>query len=209
MAEMDKKLSRFISAMLDDARTESLNITQEVSSRRNAYMTNAENEILAEVYNYIRSEVTKAKNRSGRLISTKILENKRKLFNERALITDEVMKQVKELVASYVTSPEYTTALCEMVSQATQRLSTDDVVIFLRKEDMCHINAIKAGIPQESSPSQYLSGDFILGGIQAESRTKRLHMDLTFDSSFETAKNKFADITKQSGQSDSEGGVSL
>lgn len=191
----NQKLSKFISAMFDDARSESNSINLKIEQRRQTYMEAAENEILTDVFNYIRTEVSKAKNSSGRMISRKTLENKRELFNARNAVTDKVLGQVKVKIAEFVGSPGYLSELIKMVSKASEQLNADDIIIYLRSRDLPLKTQIERGLDGDTPPVTFAAGSFSLGGIQAVSPSKKLRLDLTYDSRCEDARLRFAELT--------------
>ena len=190
MPGYDNKLDKFINAIIDDASTEAEKIRDEISSRKKEYMSAAEDDILAEMYNYIRTTINQIKTDAGRRVSRKTLEIKRTLAERRAEIAKNILEKVRARVIDYTLSPEYSKSLEKMAEYAKKRLGSDGLVIYLRAEDMKYSKALN-----EKVPAEYLEGKISLGGILAGSKSQNIRVDLTFDNSFEDVSGKFAEIS--------------
>ncbi len=190
MPGYDNKLDKFINAIIDDASTEAEKIRDEISSRKKEYMSAAEDDILAEMYNYIRTTTNQIKTDAGRRVSRKTLEIKRTLAERRAEIAKNILEKVRARVIDYTLSPEYSKSLEKMAEYAKKRLGSDGLVIYLRAEDMKYSKALN-----EKVPAEYLEGKISLGGILAGSKSQNIRVDLTFDNSFEDVSGKFAEIS--------------
>lgn len=190
-----QKLDRFLYQILEDAQLESQTIEARNEARRKAYLENAENEILAEVFNYIRSKASTIRNESGRAISRKILENKHALFQTRQKIKDDVLGEVRDRVIQFTETPDYAHALSEMVRSARKKLGDGPLQVTLRKADLHYVHQLLREQADGFAQITFSEGTFTLGGLVAESTEKNLLCDWTYDAALDEITDHFSEIT--------------
>lgn len=188
---VDKKLERFVAAILSEGDAESKRLNAEISEKQSQYMETAENEILAEVYAHIRSRSNQIKIEAGRKISKHAFNSKRLLHQRRSEIAEEVFEEVRQRVCVYVSSPEYPGILLQIAKRAKAGLKCDnDITILLRKEDMKYAEMLKNEVG-----GQYKEGDIKYGGLIAYSEANSMLVDLTYDAAMGTMTENFAMIS--------------
>jgi len=186
----DRKIDKFINTIILDAKSECKKIRVEIDKRRNAFLEKAENELLNEMYGYIRTKAAEARANAGRRISQKSLENKKALRNCRSKIEKMVLDKVREQILEYVKTPEYISKLRNMAAYASEILREKDIVINLRPEDMKYAEELNS-----VTPATYAEGDFTLGGLIAASPSKNLRIDMSFDTSLIEVSKDFGRIS--------------
>jgi vacuolar-type H+-ATPase subunit E/Vma4 len=180
----------FVGTIMQDANARCAEIRNETDKRRDEFMKEAEAELLAEMYDLVRTKTAEARAEAGRRISRKIFENKRALYDCLTGIKEDILGKVRARILAYVGTPGYLSDLKKMAARAAGFLGCDDLVIRLRPEDMKHVEALKAEVP-----AVYTEGDFELGGLVAESALRKLRVDLSYDASLSEISQRFGEIT--------------
>ena len=193
MPELSQKLDRFTATILAQATAEAKRALDEVKARREEAYSAAEDQILAEVYRYIRSEVGRIKSESGRAVSRHMLENKRRLYLRREEIAHEVFAAVREKITAYTATDDYAARLGALFHEALRTLNgAEDVTVCLRAADMGRAADLAEAAPEVLV--RFEEGSFVLGGLIAESQELGLYLDSTFDTALEELDGHFAEL---------------
>lgn len=193
MPILNKKLDRFTTALLADATAETERTVAELKRKRAEALTEAERQVLNETYNYIHGEVGRIKADSGRRVSKRMLDAKREVYLRRSEIATEVFDAVRERIATYTATPAYGQRLCQLLEDGVATLKGgEDIQIYLRPEDMGLSDTLRNHMP--SVTFSFEEGDFVLGGLVAQSLQLGLRCDSTFDSAEEALEGHFAEL---------------
>lgn len=193
MSDLNTKIDRFAAAIVAEATADTDRALAELSQRRTAAYSAAEDRILGDVYRFIHAEVARIKTEAGRQISRHMLENKRTLYLRREEISAEVFGGVRNRLATYTASPDYPQRMATLYADALVVLAgADEVRLFLRPADAALAAALTASQPQMKV--QILEGDFLLGGLIADAPALGRRVDATFDSSIEELSGHFAEL---------------
>ncbi|MDR0248194.1 MAG: hypothetical protein LBI44_00805 [Oscillospiraceae bacterium] len=185
------KLENFTKAITGDAIDESRKIYEEIRLVSERALAAAEDEALGESFRFVKNEVAKIRTEAGRLVSRKLMENKRRLSLRRGEICAECVLRVRERIAAYVATDEYAERLRELAAKALQVFSCD-AVFYLRKEDMRLADKIlPPGCPHKA---EFREGDFELGGLRAYCGDKAMQIDESFDTTLEELGEHFAEL---------------
>jgi vacuolar-type H+-ATPase subunit E/Vma4 len=185
------KLEHFTSAITEGAIDESRKIYEEIRTQSERALAAAEDEVLGETFRFVKSEVSKIRTQAGRLVSRKMMENKRALSLRRAEMCAECIAQVRARLAEYVKTPAYTRRLKDIAARALATLA-GDCVLCLREEDM----RLRGDIIPLHCPHnvEFRVGAFELGGLRAFCRSKALQVDASFDTTLEELGEHFAEL---------------
>lgn len=193
MSDLNTKIDRFAAAIVAEATADTDRALAELSQRRTAAYSAAEDRILGDVYRFIHAEVARIKTEAGRQISRHMLENKRTLYLRREEIAAEVFGEVRNHLVTYTASPDYPQRMTALYADALAVLAgADEVRLFLRPADAALAAALTASQPQMKV--QILEGDFLLGGLIADAPALGKRVDATFDSSMEELSGHFAEL---------------
>ncbi|MDP4108621.1 MAG: V-type ATP synthase subunit E [Bacillota bacterium] len=180
MAKYDEKLERFTSAILSDATKVCDNIRQEIDAEYTRALSEAENEILAEAFKYIKEEIAKIKAAEGKRLSKKLLEVKRTLFLRRSEIANNIFDELKGRIEAYTKTPEYTDNLISLSRKASGMLpGCGDVTVYMRSADMHRAEQIRSAL--SGYEVKFEEGGFYLGGIIFECKEKHIRIDESYD----------------------------
>ena len=100
MSELNQKLDHFTATILAEATAETERTLADLKEKRSEAFSAAEDQILAETYHYIRTEVARVKSEAGRQVSRRMLDAKRELFLRRGQIADEVFELVRQKIVA-------------------------------------------------------------------------------------------------------------
>lgn len=193
MTDTNSKLERFIQHILTDAASERDEILAGLDARRSDELAAAEDAILAETYEYIRKSVTEIRTETGRQVSQRLLSNKRDIAVRREQIADEVFNQTRERISEFVASPEYEEHLMRLFEKALEALGNPyDGVVYLRPEDMRFEQELRKLRPTVFF--EFCEGNFSLGGIILDCRSKQQRIDESFDTALSDLDGHFAEL---------------
>ena len=189
MPDLDEKLKRFTEAITSDAAADSYAIMEEVRRQRESSQRSAVDDSLEAAYRYIKAEVTRIRTESGRTVSRRMMDNKRTLYARRAELSGEVLRDVMQKLADYVTGPAYAEQLTGMARQAAGAFGGAPTVISLRREDMTRIPTLRKAV--EGRDVTFVEGTFRLGGLTAECPGQQRQINMTFDANLAEWRERF------------------
>lgn len=193
MSNQTDKLNNFTRSILSDAKAECDLIFQEIEKERAQSLTQAEDEVLAETYQHIKSEVSRLKTQAGRAVSKKVLENKRVVCAHREKISARVIDEVKTRLAEFVKTEEYIRHLIGLLKSADKQFDSADTVVFLTGADMHLVPTLQQALLRTNvtfCPCE----DITLGGLIAECPSKLLRVDESFDSDLVDLQSHFSEL---------------
>ena len=185
----DEKLDTFISIINEDASRESAALEAEIKKRHDSFFETVEDELLAEVYDYIRTTTARIRTEAGRRVSQKTFEQKRELYRHRSEVAKKVVDDARARIIEYTKSEEYPIALEKLAKYAGGKLGGETLCIYLRPEDMRFAPKI-----EKAAKASVLEGNFSLGGLIAENPERHMRLDLSYDASLEREASSFGTI---------------
>lgn len=193
MPETNSKLERFTQQVLAEANSEKQRILTDISTQRAECLEVMENELLTEIYHYVRDELVKFRVDSGRENSRRLLEGKRALASRREEIAHEVFNAVREKIRTFVLTPEYREHMKTLFSKAFDAIGNPyDGTVFLRQEDMEMATELSRLTP--ATFVEFKRGDFQLGGLILDCHSKMLRVDESFDTALADLDGHFAEM---------------
>lgn len=192
MPQLDKKLMHFTQVLMDEAGAETRAMEAEIQATRESARAKAEDQVLREAYQYIKTEVARLRKDSGRRVSRQMQDNKRQLYLRREEMSQDIFTLVRSRLAGYVATPAYQEKLLSLFREASARLGrVTRLTVFLRPEDRgCAALLAQACGPVELTVED---GSFVLGGLVVESDERALRIDATFDTALEELSGHFAE----------------
>lgn len=187
---VNRKLQHFLNTIHDEAARDSNELRDEVSARRAAYMAAAEDAILTEVYDYVRTKTARIRTEAGRRVSQRTFEQKRELYDVRTSIAEEIYAEVRRRVEHYAASDEYPDALRSMARRAARELAGDGLELYLRPCDMGFADELAA-----LARAEVKEGHIALGGLVAQNPARHLRLDLSYDAAMDTVAERFGELS--------------
>ena len=185
------KLEQFTASIIDDANLLARQMLEDIKKERDTAIAAAEDEFLSETYRHIKNEVSRIKTRSGQQVSKKVLECKRILYSRREAIAADVLEKLNARLREYVVTPTYKTRLLEIAGSVAAAIKSEDEIIYLCERDMAFKDEL---VPFFSKGAEFKSGYFEIGGLVAESPSRHLRVDQSFDTALAEKTGHLAEL---------------
>ena len=193
MPDLNEKLDRFTQIILDEAAQERNALLKQVSEERNTRIRAARAEIKRENDQKIQQRSAALTAETGRAISRKLLEDKRKVSARREEIAAEVFAAVREKIHAFTQTEDYLSHLKKLYAEAFSALGNPfDGIILLRPEDMDYARELAGVLPGRHVSFQ--EGDFTLGGLIVDCQSKLLRADQSYDTALGDLEGHFAEL---------------
>lgn len=184
---VEEKLQHFYNVAVGEAQTEAdemldnhkKTLALRLDAHKKEKKLQAEQDIKAEIDN-ARREVNKA-------LSSEQLVIKREWNKKQTALKDKLFVEVKDLLESFMTSPQYEEYLIEKIREAHKIAAGEDLHIYVTMEDSSRIHELTTatGIPVEVSEESFM------GGIKAIIPSKNILIDNSFLDSFVALRKEF------------------
>lgn len=179
MSETTSKTDNFLKAIEKYAEEQRTKLQTEARSHRDSELSKAEDEGLREAYVLIQKKMSDIKTDIASELSRAENASRKKIFLRRREIEDSVFEDVRKKLDSFTAAPEYKKMLEKSAAEVAAALGADDVVIFVRQQDMKYKSDIERAFGRKCQVSP--SEDIAVGGIIGQSRSLGLLADETLD----------------------------
>lgn len=190
MVQNESKLSKFNSAVLQNAQQQHDKILAEIEEYRKAQLEKAEEEILQEAYDTIQREIAVLRNRQGQKISQAELENRRRLLRQREAITEKVFDLAAERLLAYARTPDYADRLCASLRKSCGELPEGRLVVQVKPGDLKLRERLAAACGREAAVEE--NAGIRLGGFRIVNAERGVFIDATYDRRLKGQKDWFA-----------------
>jgi len=196
----EKKISDFVVSIKEEAQQQKLKIEEETKNYIASEVEKVENSALQDSYDYIKREVARIREKSGRDLSLKLSDQGKILHIRRNEISDNIFSAVTEKLNLYTLSDEYKNFLQKSAVECAKVFDEKNLVVFLRPVDMVLSDVIEAAIGKCEFKQD---NTILLGGIKMSNKLGAILADDTLDSRLELKREWFIRnsgliITKQS-----------
>lgn len=191
---VNEKLKSFTEMALREAyrkKKEILDLTEDENKKT---LKNKEIELLEEAYRLMQTGTRQNRRELNESVSKALVDGKRRMFDKRRAIIEDVFKQVIEKLEAYKMTTEYPIKLMNDIFISFSILNDSEYEIEVNKEeeDLFKKLITEAKIPIEIKISEEdLGGGFIMNGI-----TKRIRMDYSFKTAEQEAREKFLEMCR-------------
>ena len=93
---------------------------------------------------YIKDKLEESRNRQTGILAKKIQEGQKKLFLERAEMTESVFKKAEEKLVEYTKTSDYSNSLVKSAKEVAKLFADNDCVVYVNERDMKNSDKIKA-----------------------------------------------------------------
>ena len=155
-------------------------------------LKNKEIELLEEAYRSMQTGTRNNRRELNESVSKALLDGKRRMFDKRRAIIDDVFKQAEEKLKVYKMTTGYPVKIMHDIFESFSIIDDSEYEIEVNEdeEDLFKKLIYEAKIPIEIKVSEEnLGGGFIMNGI-----TKRIRMDYSFKTAEHDAREKFLEI---------------
>ena len=188
MQSQEEKLRLFLEAINSYAERQRLTILQDMEQFTSSELDKAEAEALRDAYVHISKETAEVRASIVREISAHELQARRRLFEQRAAIEDEVFADAQKALKKYTSGDKYNDYLTRAAQVVTKKADGEEVVLRLRPADEDKASMLSGLIPGctvETDPS------ITIGGFTAELTARGAIIDMTLDSRLGAQREQF------------------
>ena len=134
---------------------------------------------MKEAYVLLQRKMSAINTSIARELSKAENESRKSTFVKRQEIEDKVFDRAKEKLIEFANTDKYTEKLLESVKKISQKLTADDVVLYVNQRDMKLKNKIISAFGKKCDVQS--SDEIKIGGITGISREMGLLADETLD----------------------------
>ena len=138
---------------------------------------------------YIKDKLEESRNRQTGILAKKIQEGQKKLFLERAEMTESVFKKAEEKLVEYTKTSDYSNSLVKSAKEVAKLFADNDCVVYVNERDMKNSDKIKAVFA--GSTEVVADKSIKIGGIKAFCKAMNIVADETLDSKLYAQKEWF------------------
>lgn len=184
---IDQKLQHFLELSIQDATDQGNSLLSEYKASEDAIFESYKEQALKQAAAQIEIEKEKARREINKELSKQQLHIKRKISRKQAELKDILFEEVKELLDTYLSSPEYTTLLLEQINKAKQFAGNTDMILYIDPRDTDKKEMLESQTGVTLTISEYS----FLGGTRAVIESKNILIDNSFEQKFKKAKENF------------------
>ena len=179
MPDTVSKTDNFLQAIEKYAEEQRGKLLTEAEAFKEREINTAEEEGLKEAYELVQREMAEINSAISGEISKAEADSRRRIFERRREIEDDVFERAKQKLIAFTESDRYGAMLIKCAIDISRALNSDDVVLYVRECDLRYKKKLRDffGKDCEILPSD----DIIIGGITGLSRKLGLIADETLD----------------------------
>lgn len=187
MATIEDRARLIRESMLGQAKKEASAIREKADAFRKEELARLEDQVLAQIYKKIKSDVAALQNATIREVAQYELEQRRRSLGRREELAALVFAAVRSKLLDYANTEEYRAALLEDIGEHADEF--EGCRIGVREADLGLSALIREKMGQESKVVQDPS--VRIGGFTLTHQGKRLFYDGTLDARFLQSKSWF------------------
>ncbi len=167
-----EKIQAFSKVIMDEVAEKKEQIINEANSEKQKVLEQKELEFLYDSYKEIQKAVRKIDLENNELTSRSIIESKRKLYEKRNNIINNIFLDVEKRINDFKKTPDYYTFIKDCIKNAIDVIGKNDLVISVNNEDRDNTNKIIKELDLQCEVE--ISEKDILGGCIAYSKESGL-----------------------------------
>ncbi|MBQ3928742.1 MAG: hypothetical protein II711_01445 [Clostridia bacterium] len=183
MSEIVSKTDNFLKAIEKYAEKQRNKIQSEAEDFKKRELNKAEEDGLREAYVLLQRKMAELKLKISGDLSKAEGESKKKIFLRRKEIADEVFLKAENKLKEYTQSSQYTASLEKSTRLIAEKLTEDDTVLLIGKNDVKHKKKIAEAFGRNCEIKE--TDEITIGGIMGVSHKLGLLVDETLDTRLE------------------------
>lgn len=185
------KTDNFLKAIKKYAKEQKNAMKGEVKQLKTERLKEAEEKAKRDSKSLIKAKLNEKHNQQTAMIASKTQEGQKKLFIERAKMTDEVFKLTADKLIEYAKTDEYYAKLTDSSKQIAQLFEGKPCVLYVNERDLNRADELKAifGGSAEVSADKTIK----IGGIKGYCESMGIIADETLDSKLEAQREWFCE----------------
>jgi len=185
------KTDNFLKAIEKYAAEQRNKIETEAEEFKAKELNKAEEDGLKEAYVLLQKKMLSINTGIARELSKAENASRKSVFEKRREIEDKVFERAKEKLLAYTKTGKYTTKLLESAKAVSQKLTADDVILYICERDWKLKDKILSAFGRKCDIQ--VSDEIQIGGLTGLSRQLGLLVDETLDTKLENQKEWFCE----------------
>lgn len=183
------KTDNFLKAIKKYAKAQKNAIQGTVKLQKSKRLKEAEETAKRDSEQLIRDNLHDIHKRLSAELAQQTQEGQKKLFIERAKMTDEVFKLASDKLLAFSQSDDYRGKLLENAKAISELFDGSSCVLYIKENDMCFSDEIKEMFSQDSEikPDKKIK----IGGIKGYCKSMGIIADETLDSKLDSQREWF------------------
>ncbi len=190
-------IASFRETVLRDAAAERKERSAALAARRKDALRRAKKDAAKEMRDRVTAQTAEIRSGVNRALVAKRFEAKKTLLRRRMEIRDDIAAAVRARIHDFTETPEYIDGLKRMIKSANLDMLSEKVTVFLPERDHGERALTERYLPEATFE---IDKKIVLGGCKVKDRKKEIVLDFTIDRGFETAMEKFLEISKLSAE---------
>ncbi len=191
MPDIVSKTDNFLKAIEKYAAEQRSKIESEAEEFKSKELNKAEEDGLKEAYVLLQKKMLSINTSIARELSKAENASRKSTFAKRQEIEDKVFERAKEKLLEYAGTDKYITKLLESAKTVSEKLTADDVTLYVCERDLKLKNKIISAFGRKCDVQA--SNEIQIGGIMGISRTVGLLADETLDTKLQNQREWFCE----------------
>ena len=191
MPDIVSKTDNFLKAIEKYAAEQRSKIESEAEEFKTKELNKAEEDGLKEAYVLLQKKMLSINTSIARELSKAENASRKSTFAKRQEIEDKVFERAKEKLLEYAGTDKYITKLLESAKTVSEKLTADDVTLYVCERDLKLKNKIISAFGRKCDVQA--SNEIQIGGIMGISRTVGLLADETLDTKLQNQREWFCE----------------
>lgn len=183
------KTDNFLNSIKKYAERQRVRMCMEVEQLKEAKIKEAESKAKADSEKLVRTRLESKRNEMTSKFAKLTQEGQKKLFLERAEMTESIFKKAEAKLIEFTQSDKYEEHLLKSAKNIADFFNNQDCVLYLNEKDMIFADKIKAIFSENTEISK--DNSVKIGGIKGYSSAMGIIADETLDSKLEAQKEWF------------------
>ncbi len=183
------KTDNFLNSIKKYAERQRVRMCMEVEQLKEAKIKEAENKAKADSEKLVRTRLESKRNEMTSKLAKLTQEGQKKLFLERAEMTESIFKKAEEKLLDFAQSDKYEEHILKSAKNIADFFKNENCVLYLNKKDMIFADKIKAVFSGKAEISN--DNSVKIGGIKGYCSAMGIVADETLDSKLEAQKEWF------------------
>ena len=183
------KTDNFLNSIKKYAERQRVRMCMEVEQLKEAKIKEAESKAKADSEKLVRTRLESKRNEMTSKFAKLTQEGQKKLFLERAEMTESIFKKAEAKLIEFTQSDKYEEHLLKSAKSIADFFNNQDCVLYLNEKDMIFADKIKAYFSENTEISK--DNSVKIGGIKGYSSAMGIIADETLDSKLEAQKEWF------------------
>ena len=185
----DEKFERFAQMAFKDAADKRDGIIKQLESYKSRKIEEAQTKCLEKSYKIVRKGVAEAKKKSGGMTAREPIECKKRLFELRESLVDELFSELGRKIEEFKRSEKYSDFLFKNISDTLGEAGDGEITIIIDKSDADFCSRM-----QEKFGYTVKCEDNLIGGCIAENKSSgKIYNNSIFEKISELRENFLAD----------------